>query len=325
MRSKLSAMSSRLASRLQSAYVSPRVLARDFPHAGSTSPRPRRGQGRRRRRRRFLNGLVTTDIEQLTPGAARFAALLTPQGKIIVDFMVTEAAAEDGGGFFFDCPRALAADLVEKLNFYKLRAKVTIEDLSDELGVMAVWGGNAARQRLRPELRRPASARAWQPRYSCRRSSRRRRRAISVRPLLVPQPTTRTASRSAFRAADRTSSTATPFRTKPTWTSSPASISKKAVMSGRRSCPASSTAPPARSRVVPIAYESSRRYRACRVIAGDKEIGTCWFGGQQTRPRDAAARPRRRRDRRGHAAHRGRRRDQAGQAGLGDASNCPAT
>ena len=93
--------------------------------------------------RHFLNGLATNDIGKVGPSAPRFAALLTPQGKIIVDFIATEAPAEDGGGFFLDCPRALAAALVEKLKFYKLRAKVTIEDLSDVLGVMAVWGGTS--------------------------------------------------------------------------------------------------------------------------------------------------------------------------------------
>jgi tRNA-modifying protein YgfZ len=93
--------------------------------------------------RRFLNGLVTNDADKVAPGRPHFAALLTPQGKIIVDFIIAEAPAEDGGGFFLDCPRALAATLVEKLNFYKLRAKVICEDLSDVLGVMAIWDGAA--------------------------------------------------------------------------------------------------------------------------------------------------------------------------------------
>jgi folate-binding protein YgfZ len=91
--------------------------------------------------RRFLNGLASNDIGQVAPGRARFAALLTPQGKIIVDFIAAEAEPSDGGGFFLDCPRALAPTLVEKLNFYKLRAKVAVEDLSAALGVMAVWDG----------------------------------------------------------------------------------------------------------------------------------------------------------------------------------------
>ncbi|HZT27845.1 MAG TPA: folate-binding protein [Pseudolabrys sp.] len=91
--------------------------------------------------RRFLNGLVTNDMGKVAPEAPRFAALLTPQGKIIVDFIVAEAPEKDGGGFFLDCPGALAITLVDKLNFYKLRAKVLAEDLSAVLGVMAVWDG----------------------------------------------------------------------------------------------------------------------------------------------------------------------------------------
>jgi hypothetical protein len=94
--------------------------------------------------RGFLNGLLTTDVTKVTPLQARFGALLTPQGKIVVDCIVAEAPAEDGGGFFLDCPRALAGELVQKLNFYKLRAKMICEDLSEVLGVMGLWNGSGA-------------------------------------------------------------------------------------------------------------------------------------------------------------------------------------
>ena len=93
--------------------------------------------------RHFLNGLISNDMGKIAPGTARFAALLTPQGKIIVDFIVAEAEPGDGGGFFLDCPRALATALRDKLTFYKLRAKVTVDDLSEALGVMALWDGAA--------------------------------------------------------------------------------------------------------------------------------------------------------------------------------------
>jgi tRNA-modifying protein YgfZ len=99
--------------------------------------------------RGFLNGLVTTDVTRLEPGAGRFGALLTPQGKIIVDFLITEATPGQGGGFLLDCPRALAGGLATKLGFYKLRAKVAVEDLSDSLGVIAAWDGELA---MRPDL-----------------------------------------------------------------------------------------------------------------------------------------------------------------------------
>jgi tRNA-modifying protein YgfZ len=99
--------------------------------------------------RNFLNGLVTSDVTLVRPGLGRFGALLTPQGKIITDFLITEAPAGHGGGFLIDAPRALAPSLATKLGFYKLRAKVTVEDLTDSLGVMAVWDGEPS---TKPDL-----------------------------------------------------------------------------------------------------------------------------------------------------------------------------
>src|SRR6202158_2514840 len=99
--------------------------------------------------RDFLNGLVTTDVTLLRPGLGRFGALLTPQGKITTDFLITEAPSGHGGGFLIDCPRALAQALADKLGFYKLRAKVSVENLSDSLGVLAAWDGEPA---LKPDL-----------------------------------------------------------------------------------------------------------------------------------------------------------------------------
>jgi folate-binding protein YgfZ len=95
--------------------------------------------------RNFLNGLITTDLDRLKPGLGRFGALLTPQGKIIVDFLITEAPPGHGGGFLIDCPKPLADTFATKLKFYKLRAKVTVEKL-DDLGVLAAWDGAPAAQ-----------------------------------------------------------------------------------------------------------------------------------------------------------------------------------
>src|SRR3954466_919488 len=99
--------------------------------------------------RNFLNGLVTTDVTLLRPGLGRFGALLTPQGKIIADFLITEAPSGHGGGFLIDAPRPLAKGLTDKLGFYKLRAKVAVENLSDSLGVLAVWDGEPS---MKPDL-----------------------------------------------------------------------------------------------------------------------------------------------------------------------------
>ena len=99
--------------------------------------------------RSFLNGLVTTDLTELRSGFGRFGALLTPQGKITTDFLITEAPAGHGGGFLLDVPRALAQALAAKLGFYKLRAKVAVENLTEDLGVLAVWDGEPA---TKPDL-----------------------------------------------------------------------------------------------------------------------------------------------------------------------------
>ena len=93
--------------------------------------------------RNFLHGLVSADVLGLKPGAARFCALLTPQGKIVADFFVAEAPPAQGGGFFLDVARSLATPLVSKLNLYKLRSRLVIEDLSEILGVLAAWDGEA--------------------------------------------------------------------------------------------------------------------------------------------------------------------------------------
>ena len=90
----------------------------------------------------FLQGLLTNDVLDLAPGAARYAALLTPQGKILFDFLVLRSIGAPPA-FLLDCPRTLAADLARRLTMYKLRAKAAISDASPELGVVADWGGAA--------------------------------------------------------------------------------------------------------------------------------------------------------------------------------------
>jgi tRNA-modifying protein YgfZ len=80
----------------------------------------------------FAN-LVTCDIGGLGPGQGRWGALLTPQGKILFDFLATT----DGENLYLDTDREKAADFAKRLNFYKLRAKVKVEDLSQGWSVHA--------------------------------------------------------------------------------------------------------------------------------------------------------------------------------------------
>jgi hypothetical protein len=85
----------------------------------------------------FLHGLVTNDVEHLGIGEARYAALLAPQGKILFDFFIYRAPE----AFLIDCPSVSATDLAKRLGFYRLRAKVTIANISADKAVAACWRG----------------------------------------------------------------------------------------------------------------------------------------------------------------------------------------
>jgi tRNA-modifying protein YgfZ len=77
--------------------------------------------------RSFLQGLVTNDIAKVTPEHPIYAALLTPQGKILFDFLVSEA----DDVLLIDCCRVAREALVKRLTMYKLRAKVEIAARDD--------------------------------------------------------------------------------------------------------------------------------------------------------------------------------------------------
>ncbi|HEX4534869.1 MAG TPA: hypothetical protein VH000_11605 [Rhizomicrobium sp.] len=82
--------------------------------------------------RTFLQGLITNDIERLTPTNPLYAALLTPQGKILFDFFLI---ADAFGRVYLDCVAALREALIKRLTLYRLRAKVMIERGDDFLVV----------------------------------------------------------------------------------------------------------------------------------------------------------------------------------------------
>ncbi|MCO4053836.1 MAG: folate-binding protein YgfZ [Bosea sp.] len=93
--------------------------------------------------RKLLDGLFTNDLDLVTPERAGYGGLLTPQGKIITDFLIIELPDEDGGGFVIDVPAAMAPDLARRLTIYRLRAKVAIEDISEQATVIASAEGGA--------------------------------------------------------------------------------------------------------------------------------------------------------------------------------------
>ncbi len=97
-------------------------------------------------RRSFLQGLVSNDIEKVTPDRAVYAALLTAQGKYLHDFIIIAA----GEAIWLDGEMARLADLKRRFSVYRLRAKVVIDDMPG-LAVAAVFGAAACRALDLPE------------------------------------------------------------------------------------------------------------------------------------------------------------------------------
>ena len=87
----------------------------------------------------FLHGVVTGTVKTIPLGEGRFSALLTPQGKLLFDFFLIRTEE----GFLVEIERARIPDFVKRLGFYRLRAQVTITDVSHDFDVFVAWGGEA--------------------------------------------------------------------------------------------------------------------------------------------------------------------------------------
>lgn len=89
--------------------------------------------------RELLQGLITTDLGPLADGEARPGALLTPQGKILFDFLISQ----DKDGLVIETAAVQAEALIKRLTMYKLRAAVTLE-LHSPAEVTVSFGEDAA-------------------------------------------------------------------------------------------------------------------------------------------------------------------------------------
>ena len=82
---------------------------------------------------KFLQNLISNDIEKVNEKKSCFASLLSPQGKFLFDFIVVKHK----DGYFLDCEKRVANQLYKKLVMYKLKSKVEILNLSNEFVVAA--------------------------------------------------------------------------------------------------------------------------------------------------------------------------------------------
>ena len=86
----------------------------------------------------WLDGLITQTVDGMTPGDLRHGALLSPQGRLLADFVIQRT----DDGLCLDVDAATAPDLVSRLMLYRLRADVRVEGVPGT--VHALWGEDAA-------------------------------------------------------------------------------------------------------------------------------------------------------------------------------------
>jgi len=89
--------------------------------------------------RSFLQGIVSNDADKVTADRAGYGAFLTPQGKYLFDFFMSEC----DGIVIIETERDRIADFIKRLNLYKLRADVALEDASERYKVLVAFGQNA--------------------------------------------------------------------------------------------------------------------------------------------------------------------------------------
>jgi len=88
----------------------------------------------------FLQNILTTDLDALRISEAKPGALLSPQGKILFDFLISRTG---GNGFALECRADIADDFVRRLMLYRLRAKAEIAKQDQSL-VSVAWGSDSA-------------------------------------------------------------------------------------------------------------------------------------------------------------------------------------
>lgn len=86
--------------------------------------------------RAFLQGLISNDIEKATEETGIYAALLTPQGKYLFDFMIVQ----QGKRLLLETEAARLQALTQRLTMYKFRANVEVQDVSADMVVIALPG-----------------------------------------------------------------------------------------------------------------------------------------------------------------------------------------
>ena len=76
----------------------------------------------------FLQNIITNDVEKISENRALFSSIFTPQGKYLYEFIILKLS----NGYLLECEKEIALELIKIFNFYKLRSKVDLIDISKQ-------------------------------------------------------------------------------------------------------------------------------------------------------------------------------------------------
>jgi len=82
----------------------------------------------------FLQNIVTNDIEKVSENLTLFSSIFTPQGKYLYEFFILKLAS----GYLLECEKSVAPEIIKIFNFYKLRSKVNLIDVSNKYTAIVI-------------------------------------------------------------------------------------------------------------------------------------------------------------------------------------------
>lgn len=106
----------------------------------------------------FLDNLLTQDVTKLPEAGVLYSALLTPQGKVVADMLLWAETHESEPRVLIELDPTRAAEVERRLSLYKLRAKVSIENVTRLM--IALYSSQAV-GRSRSDPRAPYGALGW--------------------------------------------------------------------------------------------------------------------------------------------------------------------
>ena len=74
----------------------------------------------------FLQNIISNDVNKVSNSSSIFSGIFTPQGKYLYEFFILKKE----NGYLLECEKNIAQEIIKIFNFYKLRSKVNLIDVS---------------------------------------------------------------------------------------------------------------------------------------------------------------------------------------------------